>query len=77
MGETHEEQPKLPDYLELVAERAAQKAIDRHTSQCPIKDVQAKVQKLEVKWATMLGYLTGAGATGGATIFGLVKLFGA
>ena len=61
--------------MEQVAQRAAEIAIAKHTKDCPIKEVQGKVQKLEIKFATMIGWMVGSGVAGGATVVTAMKLF--
>lgn len=67
----------LPDYMEQIAQRAAELAIEKHTKNCPITEVQSKVQKLEVRFGTMLGWMAGSGIAGGATVGAILKLTGA
>jgi hypothetical protein len=75
----HEDKvPSLPDYLELIAQRAAQIAIENHAKTCPIKELEPRVRKMEVRFSTLIGIIVGAGGIGGgvsgAIVSGAIKL---
>ena len=83
MGDNPSIDVPLPEYMEQLAQRiaalAADKAIEKHANQCPIKEVRERVkslsdqvQNVRLNFAKMLGMLVGSGAIGGA----FIKLFG-
>jgi hypothetical protein len=71
----------LPDYIEQIAQRAANLAVEKHLATCPAKDavekheedcearnkLEPRVRKLELRFATWIGAIAASGAAGGAT----------
>lgn len=49
---------KLEDWVEAIIERA----VSKHVSACPVHE---KVQRLEIKWAQLVGFMLGSGTLGG------------
>jgi len=58
----------LDKWVEDVAARAAEKALDRHYAGCIIHDVEKDVEKLKLRWAFLAGICFASGLGGG--IFG-------
>lgn len=69
---------ELPEYMLQVAQLAAKLAIEEHTKTCPIKELEPRVRKMEVRFSTLIGIMVGAGGIGGGIsggiVSGLVKL---
>jgi hypothetical protein len=77
----------LTDFVKGIAREAALTVIKEHIESCPVakdvidlksdqKETTKEVGKLKVKFATLLGLMAGAGATGGLAGGGLVSLLG-
>jgi len=64
----------LSDFVKEVAREAAREVLREHVAQCPIKEVQAKVESLQVRFAALVGLMIGSGVLGGSVAAGLVKL---
>ena len=69
----------LPQWAELLAERTAQVAIEKHAALCPaireLPDLEKRVRKVEMGYATFLGAMVGSGLVGGLVGGGLTQLF--
>jgi|6_EtaG_2_1085325.scaffolds.fasta_scaffold102114_2 hypothetical protein len=50
----------LPDWVERIVDHAFQ----RHLAECPLTD---RVQKIEIRFAALVGYMVGSGLLGGLT----------
>ena len=66
----------LSYFVKGIVREAATVIIQEHFATCPIKVVAAKVDRLEVRFGTMLGLMIGSGTLGGAVVAALVKLIG-
>jgi len=60
----------LERWAELVAEHAAQRAIEKHIDLCPlprkVAENEVRIRKLELSRATLLGMMIGSGVIGGS-----------
>jgi hypothetical protein len=63
----------LPEYVASIADRAAQRVIDQHVLTC---GAPRAVQALQVRFATLVGYMLGAAGGGGVTVYTLIRLLG-
>jgi hypothetical protein len=66
----------LSQFVRSIAKEAALVVLEEHRSNCPIKDVEAKVDRLEVRFGTLVGMMIGSGTLGGAVVAGLARLMG-
>jgi hypothetical protein len=67
---------RLPEFVRQIALVAAWEVIKEHVENCPIKDVQEKVDKLELRVATIIGLMFGSGVLGGTAVAAVLKLAG-
>lgn len=77
----------LTDFVKAIAREAALTVIKEHIESCPVakevvgiksdqKETDERLGKLELKTATMIGIIAGAGGIGGLAGGGLVSLLG-
>lgn len=55
----------LDQYLREVALEAARTALAEHKRDCPVGDLGKRVWQLELRFATLLGFMAGSGFLGG------------
>ena len=70
MGDRNEN-PTITEPLEEWAEKLIDRALLKHEARCP---VVGRVQRLEVRFAALLGYMVGSGLVGGVLGAGLIRL---
>ena len=58
-------QVPITDFVREVAREAAHAVITEHLATCPIVKTVERVQKLEVRVGTMIGFMVGSGLLGG------------
>ena len=71
----------VPEHIRLYIKLAVAEAVDKvkdeihtHEKECPAKN---KVDKLELRWAYLVGYMVGSGLLGGTAGAVVTKLLGA
>lgn len=87
MTEHHPVEVPLPEYIREAAREAARTVIDEHVKSCAIareihdlkinhRQIVVEVDKLKLKFATLIGLMAGAGAAGGGVGGLVVSLLG-
>jgi len=62
----------LDEFVKQIAREAARTVIQEHIESCPARRVRARVRRLEIRVALLLGLMVGSGVTGA----GIIKLLG-
>jgi len=87
MVDDHPIQMSIREYVDQAADQAADKAarlvMAEHLKNCPrvyleeqVEELHNRVQKIEVRFATLVGLMIGSGCLGGAVSAGLITLAG-
>ena len=83
MGGEDEIKVPLTDYTREVVRMAILEAhedwaemLKQHRKDCPIDDTVKRIANQELRFATLLGWLAGAGVVGGVFGAGIAKLIG-